>query len=66
MPISEARARANNKYIKGKTDELKIRVPKGDKEAIQAHADACGESLNGFVTRAIKNTMEQDNAAERK
>lgn len=62
MPISEARAKANNKYIKEKTDELKIRVPKGNKEVIQAHAEAKNESLNSFVIRAIDETIERDKA----
>lgn len=41
-------------------DNLTIRVPKGKKEQIQAHADTKGESLNGFVNRAINETMERD------
>lgn len=60
MPISEARAKANNKYIAEKTDEIKVRVTKGQKELIQAHAEAHRESLNGFINRAIGETMERD------
>lgn len=41
-------------------DEIKIRVPKGQKDLIQAHAEAQGESTNGFINRAISETMEQD------
>lgn len=59
MAISEARKRANQAYI-DKQDELKIRVPKGRKAEIQAHAEAMGESLNAFVGRAINETMERD------
>ena len=43
-------------------DEIKIRVPKGQKDLIQAHAEAHGESTNGFINRAITNQMERDNA----
>jgi len=32
----------------------------GQKELIQAHADEQGESLNGFINRAIGETMERD------
>ena len=46
-------------------DEIKIRVPKGQKELIQAHAEAQGESTNGFINRAISETMERDKTAER-
>ena len=59
MAISEARKRANQAYI-DKQDELKIRVPKGRKAEIQAHAETMGESLNAFVGRAINETMERD------
>ena len=43
-------------------DEMKVRVAKGNKEQIQAHAEAQGESLNAFINRAINETMERDNA----
>ena len=44
-------------------DRINLTVPKGKKGAIQAHAEARGESVNGFVNRAISETMERDNAA---
>lgn len=59
-PISEARKRANEKYI-GNQDEIKVRVPKGQKAEIQVHAEERGESLNCFVRRAIDETIERDN-----
>ena len=42
-------------------DEIKVRVPKGEKDLIQAHAEAHGESTNGFINRAISETMGRDN-----
>ena len=59
-PASKAQRQATDKYIKEKTDELKIRIPKGRKADIQAHASGRGESLNGFVNRAIDNQVKQD------
>lgn len=44
-------------------DEMKVRVAKGNKELIQGHAEAHGESLNAFINRAITETMERDGAA---
>ena len=41
-------------------DEIKIRVPKGEKDWLQAHPEAQGESTNGFIDRAISETMERD------
>lgn len=58
-PISEARKRANDNYIKS-LDEIKVRVPKGKKDEIKAHAETKGESLNSFVNRAIDETMQRD------
>ena len=44
-------------------DEIKVRVDKGRKAEIKAHAEAQGESVNGFINRAIDETMGRDNAA---
>lgn len=58
---TEARRRANEKYNAKAYDELKIRVPKGKKDVLKAHAQSKGESLNSFVNRAIDETVERDN-----
>lgn len=38
-------------------------MPKGHKAEIKAHADSQEESVNGFINRAIDETMERDNSA---
>ncbi len=60
MPTSESQLRANKKYHE-KFDLLQIRVPQGEKKAIQQHAAQNGESLNGFVRRAVNEAIERDN-----
>jgi len=60
MPISEARHRANEKYNAKAYEEIKLRVKKGQKEEIQAHAAARSEKVNEFINRAIRETMERD------
>lgn len=50
-----------NKYNSMNYDSLRIVVPKGTKDIIKAHAERKGESINGFVNRAINETMENDN-----
>lgn len=47
--------------MKNNYDEIKVRVPKGRKEVIQAAADGAGQSLNGFVTTAIDERIERSN-----
>ena len=58
-PASKAQQKAVAKYMKNNYDEVKVRIPKGRKEAIQAAASAQGESLNGFVTTAIDERIER-------
>ena len=60
MPVTEAQKRASKKYIENKLESLYTRVPKGEKEIIKEHAASQGESVNEFVLRAIKETMERD------
>ena len=60
MPASKAQQKAVSKYMKNNYDEIKVRVEKGRKAQIQAHAEVQGESVNGFINRAIAETMERD------
>ena len=57
---SDARITANNKYNDKAYDRINIAIPKGEKDKIKAHAESVGESVNGFVKRAINETMERD------
>ena len=55
-----AKARYNAKAY----DRISLTVPKGQRDTIQAHAQARGESVNGFIKRAIREAMERDGQAE--
>lgn len=44
-------------------DKVLVRMPKGRKDEIQTFAAQTGESVNGFINRAITETMERDNGA---
>ncbi len=57
---TEARRRASAKYLKETVEDVRIRVPKGQKAVIKAHAESQGESMNAFVVRAIDEAMERD------
>lgn len=57
---SAARIKANNKYNEKAYDRINIAIPKGRKDVIKAHAENCGESVNGFVNRAINEAIERD------
>lgn len=51
-----------NDWIAEKLDRINLTVPKGKKEEIKSHAEKRGESVNGFINRAISETIERDNA----
>ena len=57
---SDAQRRAVAKYNAENYERLEVRVPKGEKDLIKAHADTMGESVNSFVGRAIHEQMERD------
>ena len=61
--ISEAQRRAVAKYNAANYDRVELRLDKGRKGVVKAHADTQGESLNAFINRAITETMERDTAA---
>lgn len=61
MAQTAAQIKASKKYHE-KFDLLQARVPVGEKKLIAEHAASHGESLNGFVRRAICETMERDNS----
>ena len=53
-------AKSKNTWITKAYDRINLTVPKGQKDLIQAHAEEQGESTNGFINRAISETMERD------
>ena len=62
MPVSKANQRAVAKYMKNHYDNIQVRVPKGQREIIKAHAEKHdGGSVNAFIQRAIAEAMERDN-----
>lgn len=52
--------RYNNEFNKTAYDRINLTVPKGNKDKIKAHAEQNGESVNGFINRAVDETMERD------
>lgn len=58
--MAERKAKWQNDYIARVYDRINLTIPKGQKEVVQAHAEASGESVNAFINRAIKETMGRD------
>ena len=62
-PASKAQQRAQNKWIASAYDRINLTVEKGRKDVIKAFADAHGESVNGFINRAVSAAMSGEQAA---
>ena len=60
LPASKAQQKAVAKYEKENYDKVLVRMEKGRKEEIKQHATRNGESVNGFINRAIDETMVRD------
>lgn len=63
MPTkTEAQKKAQRKYMEN-VATIQIRTTADQRDTIKAHAEARGESVNGFINRAISETMERDGGA---
>lgn len=60
---TEARARANKKYME-KYVEVKVRMTPDKRSVVQDHARSMGESATEFINRAIDEAMDRDAAAK--
>lgn len=58
---TKAQQKAVQKYVKNNYDRIVLTIPKGEREQIKEHAATKGESMNGFIVRAINETMQRDN-----
>lgn len=54
------RTKYKNAWQQEHFDRINLTVPKGRKEIVQGHARTRGESVNGFINRAISETMNRD------
>lgn len=61
--MGKTSSQVKNRYNAKAYDAIPLRVPKGQKDTIQAHAAAHRESVNGFINRAIGETMGRDKTA---
>lgn len=51
---------SKNKYNAKAYDRINLIVKKGERDVLRTHAEEHGESLNGFINRAIRETVERD------
>lgn len=56
---TKAQKSATTKYIAEKTDEIKIRVPKGKRAEYQEFAKSQGKSMNKLVQELLDNAIKK-------
>lgn len=67
MAMSKAHIAATNRYNAKTYDRILLKIRKDaeiNSEFLREHVAARGESLNGFLLRAVKETIERDNAPD--
>lgn len=57
---TEAQKKASIKYMQEKTDDIRLRVPRGTKSRWKAAADRCGVSMTKYVQDAVEAAIERD------
>ncbi len=60
MAVSKKQQASVNKYVRENYDRILITTRRGKKDQIKAHAESQGESVNGFINRAIDEAMERE------
>ena len=57
MTVSKAQQKAVNGYISRNYDRINLTIPKGRKQAVEAHASSKGQSVNGLVNALLRADM---------
>ncbi len=60
MATTKAQQKAVNTYVRNHYDRISITTPQGVKDLVKRHASSMGESMQGFILRAIVETIERD------
>ena len=59
MAVSKAQQKAVGKYEKENYDKVLLRLQKGSRDKIKAHAQQKGMSLNTYIVDLIEKDMER-------
>ena len=57
---TEAQKQSAKKWDTANLDRMSLAVPKGQRDIIRTHAEERGETVNGFLNRAINETIKRD------
>ncbi len=57
---SEARIKANNKYVSKTYEHIQVRVKRGERLRLQRYLDNSEMSVNGFINSCMSHCIEHD------
>lgn len=60
MPTKEEKAKYDMQYAKTKLKRIPLDVQKEKYDEIKAAATAVGESVNGYIKKAVEERIERD------
>ncbi len=60
MALTEAKRKANDKYIKGHYTQVKLSMPNDEADTLSNYCEKYGLTKAGFIRTAIKEKMERD------
>ena len=58
--MGKTSSEVKNRYNAKVYDRINLTIKKGNKEALQAIADSCGESVNAFINTAIEQRIKSE------
>lgn len=58
--VSDAQKRATARYNAAHYDRAEVKLPRGGKSALQNVAKNSDKSVNAFIVRAIRQTLQDD------
>lgn len=59
MSYTEAQKKASIKYMSEKTDDIRLRVPKGLKDKYRTEAKKRGISMTQFIVNCVEKELEK-------
>ena len=60
LALTEARKKANEKYIQNNYKQVKLSMPNAEAEVLDAYCKEKGLTKAGFIRQAIKEKMERE------
>lgn len=57
---NEARRRANEKWLNENYARINLAIPKGEKELIREASEAAGETMNGYIMKAVRARFKEE------